>query len=118
LDLIHQLKKDSGVLMQHPINIDDYISHSKYLHSVLERMEDFSIRYAELKDMVMAMDMNGITMDDACKNEFDNVLSELGFLRETVSDANDMAETNRVKFIKDLKQRVRSVDSLMVTLKA
>lgn len=113
---IKELNAANQRLRAPPTNIDEYIVYSKFLIETDEKMIDFSSRFNELKDLMQLMDQYEIKVPEGLKQKFQEALQTLSWLRNSVANANDRAENDKIRFTRELKSKIEGVAKHVVKM--
>jgi dynein heavy chain len=93
-----------------PTNIYEYISYSKFLKEADERMIEFGSRFSDIKDLLQLMEGYGIKYPDETHAKYSDALSALNALRQRMQTAIERAESDKIRFTRELKDKITSVD--------
>lgn len=108
--LLSELNDANRKLVSAPKAVEDYIEYAKFLKATIDRMGEFSQRFSDTKDLNQLMEMYNMRLDDALKSKFSDCLQALSLLRQRVQTASERDEGDRIKFSKELRDRIISID--------
>jgi dynein heavy chain len=109
-ELIKDLKEANMKLSGAPLNVDEYISQSNYLKQIEDRINDFTSRFSEIKDLNQVVEICFNKYPEPNKAKFNESLQELNTLRQRVQNSAERGESDKVRFTKELREKISAVE--------
>lgn len=110
LDLIKDLKEANMKLAGAPLNVDEYITQSNYLKQIEDRINDFTTRFSEIKDLNQVVEICFNKYPEPNKTKFNESLQELTTLRQRVQNSAERGESDKSRFTKELREKISAVE--------
>mmetsp|Transcript_7627 Transcript_7627/g.14387 ORF Transcript_7627/g.14387 Transcript_7627/m.14387 type:complete len:3920 (+) Transcript_7627:928-12687(+) len=110
VDLIKDLKEANMKLAGAPLNVDEYITQSNYLKQIEDRINDFTSRFSEIKDLNQVVEICFNKYPEPNKAKFNESLQELNTLRQRVQNSAERGESDKSRFTKELREKINAVE--------
>ncbi|CAG9317056.1 unnamed protein product [Blepharisma stoltei] len=111
----------SGVnkkLGNNPHDIHQYIQQVLILRDIEEKSQSLGLKINELKEMMGLMETYNIPAGDNTKDKYNDAMKAIEIMRQRTNLAYMKSEGNKIKFTKELKTHIATVDKRAQVLQA
>jgi dynein heavy chain len=115
--LIIDLNEAHANINSIPMNVDDYIRLNKYLKEIEDNMQGYTQRYNDVKDLLQLMEIYCIRNPESNRLKFQETLQTLNKLRLRVASYYERAESDKVRFGRELRENILTLDKKVIELK-
>jgi len=100
-----------------PKTVEDFVWHVRCIRDAENKMEDITNRVSELKDLMQLMDSYSFKYPEPTQRKYKETLTQLDNLRTKMQNFYKEAESDKIKFTRELREKINKVDKRVTLLK-
>ena len=116
-NLTQALNEANKNLKGNPRKVDDYVSQTKHLKDIEDRLPDITNKVNDLKDLMQLLDQFSIRFEDHIKRKYNETLTSLDALRQRIQSIHERMEGDNIRFTRELRDKIIQVDKRTSELK-
>lgn len=109
-DMLEELKEANAKLAIPPSDVGKYTEFSKNFRELSEKITEFEGKFTEIRDLNRLMEENGIKFNEATKQKTSETQEALKIQRQRLLAAGERAESDKIRFARELREKVASVE--------
>lgn len=117
LDLLGELNASNLEIRDPPKNVDEYVRYEMAVKAIEDKMQNYSNRFTEIKGTMELMDNREIKYPERNKQKYMETLQSLTQLRKRIAYSYEHAESDKIRFTRELRDKINGVEKRVVDLK-
>ena len=115
--LINILNEYNKNLKGTPRKVEEYVKIVKQIKDIEEKLHEITNKVNDLKDLMQLLEAFSIRIDDNLKRKYNETLSALDSLRQRMQSFYERAESDKIRFTRELRDKIVYVDKRTNELK-
>ena len=104
-------------LKGYPKKVEEYVKIVKHIKEIEEKLQDITSKVNDLKDLMQLLEAFTIRIEDHIKRKYNETLSALDALRQRMQSFYERAESDKIRFTRELRDKIINVDKRTAELK-
>ena len=115
--LTNILNEANKNLKGNPRKVEEYVKIIKHIKEIEEKIQDITNKVNDLKDLMQLLEVFNIRVDENVKRKYNETLTALDALRQRMQNFYERAESDKIRFSRELRDKILNVDKRTTELK-